>query len=169
MSATTADDLQAALKCGAARCACARPRGPWHCPAHDDHRPSFAITRRAERVLFICRAGCRQEDVIDALRARGLWGTSQHVASARPAPSLLEGARTDVAAHERSAEARRAPHRPAWAAADGYRQTLREVAAARALATKAGADADGVWDMLALAARAEIDAETALAEAMDAA
>ena len=45
---------------------------------------------------------------------------------------------------------------------------MRQVAAARAIATAAGPDADGVWDALALAAEAETQAEAALAEALEA-
>ena len=44
------------------------------CPAHDDRTPSLSI-RDAEdnKVLVRCHAGCDQERVIAALRARGLW------------------------------------------------------------------------------------------------
>jgi hypothetical protein len=44
------------------------------CPAHDDRTPSLSI-RYAEdnKVLVHCHAGCDQERVIAALRARGLW------------------------------------------------------------------------------------------------
>jgi RecA-family ATPase len=43
------------------------------CPAHDDHDPSLSIAERDGRLLFVCRAGCSQDNVIDALRSRGLW------------------------------------------------------------------------------------------------
>ena len=43
------------------------------CPAHDDNSPSFSITQKADRVLFYCFTGCSQDEVIDALRSRGLW------------------------------------------------------------------------------------------------
>ena len=43
------------------------------CPAHDDRNPSFSITQKGDQVLFYCFAGCRQSEVIDALRSRGLW------------------------------------------------------------------------------------------------
>ena len=50
--------------------------GGWtaRCPAHDDRTPSLSI-RDAEdnKVLVRCHAGCDQERVIAALRARGLW------------------------------------------------------------------------------------------------
>ena len=43
------------------------------CPAHDDRKPSLSIRDENGKVLFHCHAGCRQEQVIAALRARGLW------------------------------------------------------------------------------------------------
>ena len=47
------------------------------CPAHDDREPSLSI-RRADggKVLVRCHAGCDQQQVIAALRSRGLW--SEH-------------------------------------------------------------------------------------------
>jgi putative DNA primase/helicase len=44
------------------------------CPARDDREPSLAITdARDGKVLLRCHAGCDQQDVIAALRARGAW------------------------------------------------------------------------------------------------
>ena len=44
------------------------------CPAHDDHNPSLSLsTEQDGKVLLRCHAGCGQAQVIDALRARGLW------------------------------------------------------------------------------------------------
>jgi hypothetical protein len=43
------------------------------CPAHDDASPSLDIVEKNGMVLFTCRAGCEQQAVLDALRARGLW------------------------------------------------------------------------------------------------
>jgi hypothetical protein len=44
------------------------------CPAHDDRRPSLSICDGDDGKLLVhCHAGCGQEDVIAALRARGLW------------------------------------------------------------------------------------------------
>jgi hypothetical protein len=55
----------------------ARRTGPgrWmaRCPAHDDRTPSLSIAERNGSVLVHCFAGCRQAEVIAALRARGLW------------------------------------------------------------------------------------------------
>jgi putative DNA primase/helicase len=47
------------------------------CPAHDDHNPSLSIREADGKVLFHCHAGCSQRDVIAALKARGLWESSQ--------------------------------------------------------------------------------------------
>lgn len=48
------------------------------CPAHDDRNPSLSIREADGKVLFYCHAGCAQRDVIEALKARGLWeGTEQ--------------------------------------------------------------------------------------------
>ena len=43
------------------------------CPAHDDHNPSLSIREVDGKVLLHCHAGCAQQDVIDALKARGVW------------------------------------------------------------------------------------------------
>jgi len=43
------------------------------CPAHDDHNPSLAIKEVDGKILLRCHAGCEQSDVIEALKARGLW------------------------------------------------------------------------------------------------
>ena len=55
----------------------ARRTGPgrWmaRCPSHDDRSPSLSITERNGTLLVHCFAGCRQAEVIAALRARGLW------------------------------------------------------------------------------------------------
>jgi putative DNA primase/helicase len=45
-----------------------------HCPAHDDRNPSLSLLTGTDgKVLVRCHAGCDQAQVIDALRARGLW------------------------------------------------------------------------------------------------
>ncbi|MEP7366882.1 MAG: CHC2 zinc finger domain-containing protein [Acidobacteriota bacterium] len=44
------------------------------CPAHNERTPSCSITDANDgRVLVHCFAGCRQIDVIAALRSMGLW------------------------------------------------------------------------------------------------
>jgi len=72
---THAHDLRTALRCGRPGCACQKPgpEGPTHCPAHDDRNPSLSVTEHDGRVLVHCHAGCAQDAVLAALRARGLW------------------------------------------------------------------------------------------------
>ena len=44
------------------------------CPAHDDRNPSFSIDEGKDgTVLVHCHSKCTQEQVISALRRRGLW------------------------------------------------------------------------------------------------
>ena len=43
------------------------------CPAHDDREPSLSIHESEDKVLVRCHAGCDQQDVIVALKARKLW------------------------------------------------------------------------------------------------
>lgn len=70
--ATLAD----ALRCGRPRCPCQRigTSRVVHCPAHDDAKPSLSLSQHEGQILFHCHRGCSQEAVLDALRARGLWG-----------------------------------------------------------------------------------------------
>ena len=56
------------------------------CPAHNDRSPSLRITERNGRILVHCHAGCSQDDVIDALRGRGLWPERSRTESRHPAP-----------------------------------------------------------------------------------
>ena len=46
------------------------------CPTHDDRTPSLSLRDADGKVLVHCHAGCDRQDVIAALRARGLWGES---------------------------------------------------------------------------------------------
>lgn len=43
------------------------------CPAHDDNTPSLSLREVCGKLLVHCHAGCEQFDVIDALKAKGLW------------------------------------------------------------------------------------------------
>jgi len=67
-------------------------RGPWYrvrCPSHDDRTPSLDITDANGSILMICRAGCTQREVIEALRSRGLWAPS--ALAVRHAPPINWG------------------------------------------------------------------------------
>ncbi len=50
------------------------------CPAHKDKTPSMSVSETKDgRPLVHCFAGCSQADVINALRAKGLWeGEARH-------------------------------------------------------------------------------------------
>ncbi len=44
------------------------------CPAHDDHNPSLSLKDADDgQVLVKCHAGCSQEAVVGALKAKRLW------------------------------------------------------------------------------------------------
>lgn len=54
--------------------------GRWHrsygmarCPAHPDRTPSLSIRDGESAPLVTCHTGCDQQDVVAALKARGLW------------------------------------------------------------------------------------------------
>ena len=49
------------------------------CPAHEDRNPSLSIREVDGKILLHCHAGCAQRDVIEALKARGLWEPSHEV------------------------------------------------------------------------------------------
>jgi len=54
------------------------------CPAHDDKNPSLAITDANNTTLVYCFSGCQQINVIEALRARGLWPDTKREANNAP-------------------------------------------------------------------------------------
>ena len=70
------------------------------CPGHDDRSPSLSIADAADgadsKVLVHCHAGCAQETVIAALRARGLWSAptfqppTRHVRHPLITPSAID-------------------------------------------------------------------------------
>lgn len=66
-----------AQSCSDVICVCAnsieRGRGLTHCPAHDDRVPSLNVELGDKGVVLHCHSGCKQEDVIAALKAKGVW------------------------------------------------------------------------------------------------
>jgi hypothetical protein len=62
-------------------------------PAHDDHNPSLHVSDNRGKPLVKCHAGCSQEVVINALRARGLWakktGAAEGIESAASVQQLV--------------------------------------------------------------------------------
>jgi len=78
-----------------------RHNGFWCiCPAHDDHDPSLHVEEGEDgQALVICRAGCDQERVLDALEERGV---ARH--------ELFAGGRSVLHIHNgRSKRAEKAP------------------------------------------------------------
>lgn len=73
------------------------------CPAHDDRDPSLSIRDAGGKVLVRCHAGCDQRDVIDALRARGLWEGKGHVRRRRHGRMVCKPEHPDPRSIERGA------------------------------------------------------------------
>ena len=48
-------------------------KGEACCPAHDDKNPSLSLTDAGGTALWKCWAGCSQNEVTQALKARGIW------------------------------------------------------------------------------------------------
>jgi putative DNA primase/helicase len=66
------------------------------CPAHEDREPSLSITDADNgKVLVRCYAGCDQEQVIAALRSRGLWTESGPRRFTRFAPRAVARSQPD--------------------------------------------------------------------------
>jgi putative DNA primase/helicase len=60
------------------------------CPAHDDRKPSLSLRNSdSGMVLVRCHARCEQEQVIAALRSRGLWTERGLRSYSRPAASPI--------------------------------------------------------------------------------
>jgi len=73
------------------------------CPAHDDRVPSLSIRDAGSKVLVRCHAGCDQRDVIEALRARGLWEGKAQVRHHRYRRTVGKAEQPDPRSTERSA------------------------------------------------------------------
>lgn len=73
----SAAGLLTALQCDRGGCMCHRSanagHGNTHCPAHEDHDPSFTISSKNGKVVFNCKGGCTQEAAARALVDKGLW------------------------------------------------------------------------------------------------
>ena len=82
--------------------------GRWHggagmarCVAHEDGNPSLSIRDSDDgRILIHCFAGCDQNVVVDALRARSQWPDRpdcEPVLKPRPSPQQLDRELADAA------------------------------------------------------------------------
>lgn len=82
-STVSAQAILDGLACNKYNCPCVKSsgkgRGNTHCPGHNDKTPSLTVDFKNGQLLIRCRAGCSQEQVIDALRERGLWSPNGHV------------------------------------------------------------------------------------------
>lgn len=55
------------------------------CPAHDDSHPSLSISQgKKHPIVFHCHTGCSQDEIISALRERGLWGPARELTGQSP-------------------------------------------------------------------------------------
>ena len=55
------------------------------CPDHEDQNPSCDIKLVGDKILVCCRSrGCPQEAIIDALKTRNLWPTTDTNFKAKP-------------------------------------------------------------------------------------
>jgi hypothetical protein len=154
----TAQELRAALACTRGSCPCQRRGTKSHCPSHSpDRNPSLDVTERGGRILVKCRAACTQRQVLDALRARGLWPAPATPRPPRPR-TLLEEAREQAATEAERQRFRLAPYRQRFLLADDVRLAHRAAGLARKRATTLGGGAAGRWRLLELAAEAEREA-----------
>jgi len=77
MSCASFEDLARALgAAGSPRPTNLGLRHRVRCPAHDDSNPSLDITDADGTTLFVCRAGCTQIEVLEALIKLGLWNSA---------------------------------------------------------------------------------------------
>lgn len=147
----TGEEIRQGLRCGQPTCRCQHGRHV-HCPAHADRGPSLGVDDRSGKVLVVCRAGCRQGEVIAALQARGLWRPAPaHTPGRREAP--LEAARREILAEARCQPWARQGVLYLYSVSDWLRTNRKRVAGLRAAVTEAG------WSALAEAARMETLAE----------
>lgn len=78
------------------------------CPVHDDHDPSLSVTDGDDgKLLVYCHAGCGQEIVCEALRARGLWPDLADRQGPCPAPPRVVRREADHRADRRRIAAAR--------------------------------------------------------------
>jgi hypothetical protein len=137
-----------------------RRRGLVRCIFHQDRTASLSVDLDA--LVWNC-FGCGAQGGVARFAELVGEGRGGHRRLPRAALSTLDEARRAVLEHEQRAAARR-EDRGRVQAADDYREAMRTVMDARALATAAGPDAEGVWELLQLAADVERTAEAALAE-----
>ncbi|WP_051677375.1 AAA family ATPase [Bradyrhizobium sp. URHD0069] len=65
------------------------------CPAHDDKNPSLELTVKDDKLLWHCKAGCSQRDVMNKFIDDGLW-PARSLVGARLRSDPLDGAPTEA-------------------------------------------------------------------------
>lgn len=68
-----AETIRQALQCDNPSCACHKPTGHVHCPAHDDSTPSLSVTEKDGKIIIKDFGGCSQDQVISTMKEKGLW------------------------------------------------------------------------------------------------
>ena len=134
------------------------------CPAHEDRRASLSIGLGADgRVLLHCFAGCRPEEIVAklGLHLRDLFPESAARRARPPAPrpewmTPLMEARREILTTARRQPWARPGVLAAYEEADRVRATLRQIDAARNVATARG-PSEIAWELLALAVSVERD------------
>ncbi|MEO0566508.1 MAG: toprim domain-containing protein [Pseudomonadota bacterium] len=71
--------------------------GTCRCPAHEDRKPSLSVAAGDSAILVKCHSGCEASDVIDALKARGLWPSHQHKCVPNPRSKVKTCSQKDKA------------------------------------------------------------------------
>ncbi|UPK03137.1 toprim domain-containing protein [Bradyrhizobium sp. 170] len=69
------------------------------CVAHEDRSPSMIIFDGRESVQVRCMAGCEPEDIIGALRSRGLWSGASQFDQPRAEKSVSHETHSDRREH----------------------------------------------------------------------
>lgn len=88
--------------------------GMCFCPAHNNtNTPALHVSNRDGKVLLKCHAGCSQEAVIDALRAKGLWRESPKSPPRQPCQNEEEEAREQRTKRAKAAKEAKARWRAA--------------------------------------------------------
>ena len=57
------------------------------CPSHNDKNPSLHVTLKDNKILFHCFAGCTQDAILGALKARDLWASTEPHIEPKPRKS----------------------------------------------------------------------------------
>jgi hypothetical protein len=149
----TAASLRHALACGKPGCPCGAPGTKTHCPSHQDRHPSLDVVGRDGRVLFVCRTGCPQDEVLSALRRLGIWSAGRPEPLLGPEPTV-----TELALERWRGQPASSPEvRILYAGSDLARRWRHAVESTRAKSTALGDESESGWELRRYAADLERD------------